>query len=109
MKHCQQISKQPSSFDRAEGPGCASALNPTIYKNKPKILVYFHNLSYDDKFIFKSTYPIKSLLQADGKQIQFSIHTPECEVVFRDSMRIYGADCSLSKLPKMFLTKAEQA
>ena len=24
-------------------------------------------------------------------------------------MRIYGADCSLSKLPKMFLTKDEQA
>ena len=98
MKHCQLISKHPSSFD-----------NPVVYKNKPKILVYFHNLSYDDKFILKSTYPIQSLLQADGKQIQFSIHTPECEIVFRDTLRIYGADSALSKLPKMFLSKEEQS
>ena len=72
-------------------------------------MVYFHNLSYDCKFIFKSTYPIQNLLQADGKQIQFSIHTPECEIVFRDTLRIYGADCALSKLPKMFLSKEEQS
>ena len=72
--------------------------------DKPKVIVYFHNLSYDAAFILKTKLSINSMIRPEGSMIQFKVFRYGYEIIFRDSMRIFGPT-KLSELPKMFLTK----
>ncbi|CAL6026135.1 DNA_polymerase [Hexamita inflata] len=77
-------------------------------KSKPQVLILFHNLPYDSRFILSSKYKVQDLIQQGTKQIQFKIYLKNCVLTFRDSMRLFDASTSVAKMPKMFFTKAEQ-
>ncbi|CAL6035480.1 DNA_polymerase [Hexamita inflata] len=77
-------------------------------KSKPQVLILFHNLPYDSRFILSSKYKVQDLIQQGTKQIQFKIYLKNCVLTFRDSLRLFDASTSVAKMPKMFFTKAEQ-
>ncbi|CAL6044115.1 DNA_polymerase [Hexamita inflata] len=75
---------------------------------KQSVLVYFHNLSYDCKFILSTKYAISDVIQQGTKQLAFTIYRKGYSIVFRDSYRLFSPDTSISKMPSMFFSIEDQ-
>ncbi|CAL6002899.1 DNA_polymerase [Hexamita inflata] len=75
---------------------------------KQSICIYYHNLSYDCKFILTTKYAISDVIQQGSKQLAFTIYRKGYSIVFRDSYRLFGPGASISNLPSMFFNKQDQ-